>query len=284
MFVILGGTGHIGSALAERLLGRGERVTIVSHDEGKRATWEARGADVALADVRDVPALRRALARGARAFLLNPPADPSSDTAKAELETAHAIAEAVRGAGLARTVVESTYGAQPGAALGDLGVLYQLERLLRGADSAVSVIRGAYYMSNWDASIPLARSEGRLLSLYPANFLLPMVAPRDIAQVADALLTADDARPGPTYVEGPERYTPADVAEALASVLRRSVEVETIPEPQWEPFLRQAGFSPAAARSMAAMTRATLENPELPAAPVRGATSLRRYLAGRLES
>jgi uncharacterized protein YbjT (DUF2867 family) len=282
MFVILGGTGHIGSALAERLLQRRASVTIVTRDERKCAHWQARGARVAVADVRDVPRLRQVLAHGKRAFLLNPPADPACDTAKEERASAMAIAEAVCGSGLERVVLESTYGAQPGEMLGDLGVLYELEQALRRAETPVSIIRAAYYMSNWEASIASARSEGRLFSLYPASFALPMVAPNDIAELAAELLTRDSWRPGSTYIEGPKHYSPADVAAELASVLGRAVTVEVIDEAKWESFLIGAGFSQAAARSMAAMTRVTLHGgPEAPTAPVRGPTTLRRYIEDR---
>jgi uncharacterized protein YbjT (DUF2867 family) len=74
MNIILGGTGHIGSVLAETLLARGEPVTVVTRTAEKSATWEKKGGKVAVADVRDVAALHRVFARGRRAFLLNPPA------------------------------------------------------------------------------------------------------------------------------------------------------------------------------------------------------------------
>ncbi|WP_200887392.1 NAD-dependent epimerase/dehydratase family protein [Sphingomonas sp. ERG5] len=37
MYIILGGTGHVGSAAAKALLARGEAVTIVTHDKDKGA-------------------------------------------------------------------------------------------------------------------------------------------------------------------------------------------------------------------------------------------------------
>ena len=80
MHVILGGTGHIGSALAQALLDCDEPVLIVTHDADKRSDWGARGAEVAVVDVADTHALREVFRRGTRAFLLNPPADPSGAT------------------------------------------------------------------------------------------------------------------------------------------------------------------------------------------------------------
>jgi uncharacterized protein YbjT (DUF2867 family) len=109
-----------------------------------------------------------------------------------------------------------------------------------------------------------------------------MVAPNDIAELAAELLTRDSWRPGPTYIEGPKHYSPADVAAELTSLLGRPVRLEVIDEASWENFLSGVGFSSAAARSMAAMTRVTLhQGPEAPTAPVHGRTTLRRYLEDR---
>src|SRR5688572_21691967 len=51
MYVIMGGTGHVGSATAAALLGRGEAVTIVTRDAKRAEKWRARGAEIAEADV-----------------------------------------------------------------------------------------------------------------------------------------------------------------------------------------------------------------------------------------
>jgi len=280
MHIILGATGHIGSALSRLLLDRGEPVTVVTRSEDKRAEWEKHGAQVAVVDVSDVSALQRVFARGKRALLLNPPAPPSTDTVLEEQKTVRAILAALRGAELERIVAESTYGAQPGAAIGDLGVLYELEQGLRAQAIPTAIIRGAYYMSNWDMSLDAARSDGRLDTLLPADLVLPMVATADIARVAARLLTTPVAQTGLYFAEGPVRYSPSDVAAAFARALGRKVQVATTPQDGWVPMLEQVGFSPAAARSMAGMTRTVVEQgPELPDNPVRGDTTLDAYIS-----
>ena len=278
MYIILGGTGHIGSQLTGLLLDMGERVTVVTRSEEKRTECEKSGADVAVVDVRDVEALRRVFSRGKRAFLLNPPAAPSTDTDVEERRTAPSIVAALEGSGLLRVVAQSTYGARPGRNIGDLGVLYELEQALHRQPIATSIIRGAYYMSNWDMSLGTARSDGRVNTFFPAAFKLPMVAPHDIAKFAAVLLTGTTERVGLHYIEGPERYSAADVAAAFAHALGRTVTSETIPQSRWMDTLTAVGFSERAAKSMAEMTRITLNEPELPDAPARGTTTLRQYI------
>ncbi|WP_207895881.1 NAD(P)H-binding protein [Hymenobacter gummosus] len=116
MHIILGATGHVGSAVARALLQQGQPVTVVTRDAAKSADWQQRGAQVAVADVRDAAALRRVLQQGRRLFLLNPPAPPDSDSAAEERRTLRSILQAIEGSGLERIVAESTTGPSPGAA------------------------------------------------------------------------------------------------------------------------------------------------------------------------
>ncbi|WP_322789917.1 NAD(P)H-binding protein [Cupriavidus gilardii] len=123
MYVIMGGTGHVGSATAEALLARGQAVTIVTRSAARAAKWCDKGADIVEADVEDVASLRAAFRRGRRAFLLNPPGDTSKDTDAIERHTVANIVAALQGSGLEKVVAESTGGAQPGERIGDLSVL-----------------------------------------------------------------------------------------------------------------------------------------------------------------
>lgn len=283
MHVILGGTGHVGSELALRLLRRGEPVTIVSRNRDKAAEWEARGAKIAVADVNDVSRLREVLSLGTRLFLLNPPAAPDTDTNRVERQSVASILEALDGLRPERVVAESTYGAQAGEAMGDMNILYALEQGLTGRAYPVHIIRAAYYFSNWDMAIDEARDTGAITSFFPEGFALPMVAPADLGAAAATFMTTDECEPGIHYVEGPRRYSPRDVADALARLLDKSVRVSAIAEKDWVAAFRQAGFSPAAARSYAQMTAVTLhERYELPSSPRHGVIGLDEYFAARV--
>lgn len=279
MHIVLGGTGNVGSALVRILLEQGQPVTVVTRRPEARAALEARGARVAIADIRDAQQLRQVLRTGERAFLLNPPADPATDTVAEERRTVNAILDAVRGSALDKVVAQSTCGARPGDGEGDLNVLYEFEQGLADLDVPASVVRGAYYMSNWDAALETARSDGVVHTLYPSDFALPMVAPADLGRVAAQLITSPPDDAGIHEVEGPERYTPADVAAAFAEALGRSVEAVVVPREEWEASFEALGFSRAAAASYAAMTAATLAGGFAdPARVERGTTSLQQYI------
>lgn len=74
-YVVLGGTGHIGSATAEALLRSGRHVRVVTRSAAKANAWAARGAEPAVADIEDRAAMARALSAPSptRVFALNPP-------------------------------------------------------------------------------------------------------------------------------------------------------------------------------------------------------------------
>lgn len=278
MYIVLGGTGHVGSAVAETLLERGEEVTVVTRDSEKADEWKNRGAKVAVVDVLDTDELRKVFAAGKRLFLLNPPAAPSTDTATEEKKTLASILAALEDSGIEKVVGESTYGAQPGEGIGDLSVLYEMEQKLKKMNKPHSIIRAAYYMSNWDVSLETAKTEGVVHTFYPVDFKLPMVAPQDIGKIAAGLLTEPTEKTGIHYVEGPEMYSSSDVAEAFGDALGRQVKAVEIPKEQWIPALKEVGFSDKAAESMATMTEVTLEELETSENPMRGATTLKQYI------
>ncbi len=285
MHIILGGTGHIGSSLASALLAQGEGVTVVGRTRSKARELERQGAQFATADVNDVDELRRIIKRGKRLFLLNPPADPSTDTDIEERKTLTSILTTLEDADLEKVVGASTYGAQSGKHIGDLGILYEMEQALVALPVSVTIIRGAYYMTNWDVQLPAAREDGVLQTFFPTDFKLPMVAPADIGKIAARFMVEPAESTGLHYVEGPEHYSSDDVAAAFAEALGKPVEAVEIPRAKWPEAFESMGFSENAAASFANMTDITITSPEFPEPdiPVRGVTSLRDHVAKLVE-
>lgn len=278
MDIVLGATGHVGSKVTEHLLKRGEDVAIVTRSKEKASSFLKAGAEVRVADVSDSEQLKEIFSDAENVFLLNPPGDVTKDSEAEEKKTLYSIIEAIKSSQVKRVVAESTYGAQRGFGIADLGVLYEMEEVLSALPIELNVIRAAYYMSNYDLSLEAVREEGVLYSMFPENFLLPMVAPEDLGFVAAELLhseTYGELR----YVEGPKRYSPKDVADAFGKSLNKDVRVEFISPDLWIPTMRKMGFSEKSAESYANMTKITLmQNYDLPRDPVRGNVTLESYI------
>jgi uncharacterized protein YbjT (DUF2867 family) len=278
MNIILGATGHIGSALAKNLLRHGEPVTVITRNERKALEWRQTGAKVAIADVLDTEKLKQIFNQGKKLFLLNPPAPPHTDTVTEEKRTLYSILRALRNSRIEKIVAESTYGAQPGEGIGDLGVLFEMEQALSTMNIPHTIIRAAYYMSNWDRAMMTAKKEHKIHTLYPTEFKLPMVAPKDIARVAARLMMRPVEQNGLYYVEGPELYSAADVAAACTMALQQNIKAIETPREEWQKSLASAGFSPQAAASMAAMTDITLKDEFDRQTPIKGATTIEEYI------
>jgi uncharacterized protein YbjT (DUF2867 family) len=280
MHIILGGNGHVGSATAQALLSQGEPVTIVSRSSASIPQWQKRGAQVEVVDVHNTVELRHVFTKGQRLFLLNPPADLAANPDVEERKSLASILEAIKDSGLEKIVAESTYGAQPGSQIFDLGVLYEMEQQLAAQSIPFSIIRAAYYMSNWDFSLQSAKQDGVIHTFFPTDFALPMVAPRDIGQLAARLITEAIENTGLHNIEGPKRYSSLNVAQAFAKVLQKPVKVVETPRDQWIKTMRNTGFSNEAAASFANMTNLTIKG-EMPSRDTvtRGVISLESYIA-----
>nr|WP_314260353.1 NAD(P)H-binding protein [uncultured Devosia sp.] len=281
MFIVLGASGNIGSQVTKILSQAGEPVLAVVHSADKADAIRTETVEPVVADLRDSDALRRIFRRGQRAFLLNPPGDPTGDSNASELETAHSIADALADSGLEKIVLASTYGAQPGDGIGDLSTLYEFEQLAGASGIPLAINRGAYYFSNLEILADAAR-DGVLPTAFPADFTLPMVSPQDLGVAAAERLLSGVDDVGIRYVEGPARYSFGDVAACFSQHLGRDVRVQTTPRDQWEESFKAVGFSAATAGAFARMTEATLDGPELPDNPIRGRVTLEDYIAGLL--
>lgn len=280
MDVILGGTGHVGRAVAETVRAAGHDVTIV----GRHVRAEAgEGFKAVSLDVLDTMALRALFQTARRVFVLNPPAAVSGDTDVEEHRTVRSLLTALQGVRLEKLVVLSTYGAQPGAHCGDLGVLYELEQGVANLNMPVCIVRAAYYMTNWIGLLESVRATGVMKTLLPSAQAFPMVAPEDVGHFAGQILLSEEGQGEIYHIEGPKTYTPDEVAEVLCDLLGRPVRAEAVPQDQWYATYLANGFSTEAARSYATMTGIFVHQCyEAPTGPWRGstdlATCLKRYL------
>jgi uncharacterized protein YbjT (DUF2867 family) len=257
MNIITGGTGQVGSALANTLLKKGEKVTITSRTSARAKEWLDKGANFAVADVYDTAALQEIFKTGKSIFILNPPADPLTNIDVQERKTVHSLLKALENLEIQKVVVQSTLGAQKGHNIGDLGVLYELEKGIEKLPYSYSIIRPAYYMSNWAMSLPTVKETNKLMSFYPADLKIPMVAPSDIGDLAAILMTVKNT-PKLNSIEGPEMYSANDVAQAFSDSLGEKIEVNVIPRNHWKETYRSMGFSEETAQSYSNMTEISL--------------------------
>jgi uncharacterized protein YbjT (DUF2867 family) len=241
MFAITGITGQVGGAVARALVGNGQRVRAVVRDAEKGAAWARKGCEVAVADLDDAAALKKAFAGVEGVFFLLPPVfDPSPDFGEARRVIA-AVREALDAVRPAKVVSLSTIGAQ--ALQPNLLQQHQLqEQSLGTLPLPITFLRAAWFMENAAWDVAPARTTGVIPSfLYPLDKPVPMVATEDIGRVAAELLQETWQGRRVVELEG-ARLAPNDVAAAFARVLGRDVRMDVVPRATWEALFKSQGM------------------------------------------
>ena len=241
MYAVTGITGQVGGAVARHLLAAGQPVRAVVRDAAKGASWNARGCEVAVADLADPTAVASALQGVAAAFVLIPPMfDPSPG-----FPEIHALIDKLRTGLLdarpGSVVCLSTIGAQATQSnlLSQLGLV---EQALRELPMPVAFLRAAWFMENavWD--VPAARAGMVRSFLQPLDKPVPMVATDDIGRLGATMLQESWIGRRVVELEGPSRPSPNDVATAFTRVLGHPVRMNVEPREGWEALFRAQGM------------------------------------------
>ena len=242
MFAITGITGQVGGSVARTLLAAGKNVRAVVRDQKKGEAWAHQGCEIALADMNDAGALRKAFA-GAEGVLIVPPPifDPTPGFPEFRAILA-ALQAALTEARPERIVSLSTVGAQ--AAQENLLSQHTLnEKILSELSLPITFLRPAWFMENAAWDLAPARDTGVIQSfLHPLERRIPMVATADIGRVAARLLQERWAGRRIVELEGPRAISPNDIAATFGRLLGRSVSAQIVPRDKWEALFRAQGM------------------------------------------
>lgn len=243
-FAVAGVTGQTGAATADALLGQGHTIRVIVRDAAKAATWAARGAEVAIANLDDADALTRALNGVDGAFLLNPPAYGSADPMGDAVTVGTALARAVRQSGLKRAVVLSSIGAHLPAGTGMIMTNHLVEKAFTDAGVSATFLRAPYFLENLLSVLPLVKADGILPTLMLSDRVMDMIPTRDIGVAAAEILTGAVAAAPVVELHGQARISVRDVADMLAQVRGAPVQVIDVPRDDWASVVAGWGLHP----------------------------------------
>jgi uncharacterized protein YbjT (DUF2867 family) len=240
-FVVAGTSGNTGSVVADTLLARRHSVRVLIHKDSEATSWTARGAEAAVVDLEDAPALAGALRGAQGAYLLIPPSFTAPSYRAFQGDVARALAAAAAESRIPHVVFLSAFASHRQSGSGPLAGLHDAERILGAVPGLrLSLIRAGYFYENLLPVLDVVKGAGVLPSFFPAELRVPMVATRDIGLLAAELLL-DGASQG--VVELGAGLTHSEIARVLGQIVDKPVRVEELPIDAIAPTIANLGFN-----------------------------------------
>jgi uncharacterized protein YbjT (DUF2867 family) len=256
---VLGASGNIGGRISEQLLAGGNTVRAVGRSAEKLAGLQARGAEVLLGDIADAAFLTQAFSGADGAFTLQPPNPTALDYLARQNEEGDAIAKAAADSRLPHLIALSSVGADLPAGTGPIAGLHrQEERLKRLTATHVLALRPGYFFENLLPVVGLIKHQGINGSAVGGDTVLPMIATRDIADVAaEALASRDWTGFQVRELLGPRDLTHAEATRIIgAAIGKPDLPYVTFPYADYIGAMVQAGLSQNMAELYAEMAKA----------------------------
>ena len=193
MNVIMGATGNIGSKLANILLDKGEKVTVIGRSADRLKAFVDRGAEAAIGDISDVGFLINVFNYAEAVFALIPPGYTAKDFCGYYNEIGSNLVQAIQQSRVKYVVFLSSIGAHLSEKTGPIKGSHDVEQLLNRLDGVnILHLRPTYFMENLLANVVMIKSMGMNGSGIKGDVKLAMIATKDIALVAaDHLVNRD---------------------------------------------------------------------------------------------
>lgn len=228
--LVTGAAGNVGRPVVEQLLARGARVRC-GELQPQSGSYADRAEEVRL-DFMDPASFEGAVAGCSGMFLLRPPAISRVGP------TLNRLINVATAAGVGHITFLSVAGAESNRAIPH----HRVERHLRQAGVAHTILRPGFFADNLTSAYPQDIEEGRLY--VPAGEgRVAFVDARDLGEVAAIALTDPAAHADAAYhLTGPEALTFAEVAALLSERLRRAVRYQPATVVGYWHHLRRRGL------------------------------------------
>ncbi|MGH8433719.1 MAG: NAD(P)H-binding protein [Pseudomonas sp.] len=262
MITVMGATGHTGKRITDLLLQAGEQVRALGRSESKLSGLARDGAQVLAGDPTDAAFLTQAF-RGADAVYTLLPYDAQTiDYYAQQKAQGEAIAKALRDSGVRHVVALSSVGADLPSGTGPIASLYAQEARLREVEGAnVLILRAGALFENFYGALGLIKQQGINADAVAADVAIPMIATRDVADVAaKALMARNWSGVLVRELLGPRDLSYAEATRILgARIGKPELAYVQLSYGELAEALQQAGFSENLASLYAELAQAISE-------------------------
>jgi uncharacterized protein YbjT (DUF2867 family) len=185
MYVTTGATGHIGGRISALLLEKGKEVRVIGRDAARLKPLVAKGAEACIGTMEDAAFLSEAFNGAEAVFTMIPPNVQAQDVMAFMKHISENTVKALKTAKVKYVVNLSSLGADLPKGTGPIAGLHEHEkRLAKVKGLGVVNLRPAFFMENLLMNVQMIKGQGMNGSPLKPEVRIPMIATRDIADVA----------------------------------------------------------------------------------------------------
>lgn len=250
MYTILGATGNIGSRVTEALLAKGEKVRVIARSADKLQAFATKGAEVLAGDANDTAFLTKAFTGSKAVLVMISTSFTTPDVPATQNALGESITSAIKASGVKYVVNISSVGGHTEEKTGVIAGLARQEQRLNALDGVnVLHLRPSYFFENLLGNIGMIKGMGINGSAIRGDQAFPLVATKDIAEVATKkLLALDFTGKSILPILGAKDYSMNDVTKALgAAIGKPDLNYVTFPYDQARGAMVQGGLSESVA-------------------------------------
>jgi uncharacterized protein YbjT (DUF2867 family) len=259
MIAVMGASGNTGARISEQLLQHGEKIRALGRSADRLAGLASKGADLHIGDATDPAFLTSAFRDADAVYTLLPPDPQSPDLRQKWDQEGEAIVNAIRDSGVQYVVFLSSIGAELPDGTGPIAGLHaQEDRLRKLPEVNALILRPASFFENFYAILGLIKHQGINGGAVAPDLPLPMIATRDVADVAArALKTRDWTGIVVRELLGARDLTFAEATRIIgARIGKPDLKYVQFPYADFASSLVRMGISPNMAGLYAEMARA----------------------------
>lgn len=282
-------TGKVGKKLVNELLDRGgHELTLLTTDPSKVRKAAVRGAKAVQGRLEDSTFVFRATEGVDALFFVLPINSHQDDVFRDTTRILASVCNAIKKNSIPRVVFISSIGTHLDKATGPINVLRDAEQMLSEYAPNLTVLRPVFYMDQLMGWMHDIAEDGALYSPLSDKTSIPLIATRDVAEVAADVLTDPTWTGSRTLsLHGPRSYTYSEIADVMSKTLSLNVRHVQIKPTEMADKLRRRGWSDEAVKAnidmLAALKRGDITD-ELPRSEWKfQRTTLEEFVAQELE-
>ncbi|MBI5240508.1 MAG: NmrA/HSCARG family protein [Elusimicrobia bacterium] len=229
--LVTGATGKQGSAVAQELLKKGQKVRALTRKPETAAALVKAGASVVRGDFNDRASIEAAMAGCQGVFAMSTPFEAGME---AEVQQGWLLAEVAKAADIRHFVYTSVGSADRSTGIPHFETKYRVEQHIKKLGLPHTILRPVFFMENFGTwLLPGIRKGSLAAPLWPQT-RLHMISLRDIGEFAAAAFLHPELFLGREITLAGDVLTFPQVAEMLSKALGHAVYFKRIPDDQAE--------------------------------------------------